>query len=192
MSLNLSSAKPSSLSGLPLCWSTCCVLDWNWETAGKPNWKQQDTTETFPLPLHVCRILNNNLCEKYSCYSKTGRKSHLCPENSPNLLTEMPPPPTFLTCNKQRGGWCWHSLWYLIFFYLGIYLLCVLQNVWCWIFSRESQGWHESQRQCCFQNPKYFSEAFTTALNALSCSHGNIAFWLLWSDLQMLPTFQRL
>lgn len=144
MSLNPSSAKPSSLSGLPPCSSTCCVLDWNWETVGKPNWKLQDTAESFPLLPHVRRILNNNLCEKYSCYSKTSRKSHLCPENGSNPLTEVHLPPTFLTRNKRRGEvWCWHSLWHLILFWSGIYLFCVLQNVWCWISSRETQGWHQ-------------------------------------------------
>lgn len=44
--------------------------------------------EAFPLSLHICRIWNNSFCEKYFCYSKSGRKPHLflccrafvCPE----------------------------------------------------------------------------------------------------------------
>ena len=103
--------------------------------------------ESFPLLSSVCRILNNNFCEKYSCYSKSGRKSHLCPEKGSNPPTEVAFPLTFLTCNTQRAeAWRWHGLWYLLLRCSAVYLLCVLHIVWCWISSRETQSWHRSQR----------------------------------------------
>lgn len=84
-------------------------------------------------------------------------------------------PLTFLTCNKQGEVWCWHMLWYLIPFIHFVFAECLLASV--------------SETQRLSKTPKYFSEAFRTTLNALSRSHGNLAFWLLWSDLWMLPSF---
>lgn len=191
MSLNPSSAKPSSLSGLPPCSSTCCVLDWNWETVGKPNWKLQDTAESFPLLPHVRRILNNNLCEKYSCYSKTSRKSHLCPENGSNPLTEvhLPPHSSPVTNGGERcGAGTASDIW----FSSGRAFIC---SVFYRMFGagsppeRHKAGIRETQ--LCSKTPKYFPKAFRATLNAPSCSHGNVAFWLFWSDLSMLPRFQR-
>lgn len=173
---------------LAVCWT---------ETANqRVNLTENSRTpaESFPLLSPVCRILNNNFCEKYSCYSKSGRKSHLCPEKSSNPPTEVRFPSTFLTCSKQRGEvWRWHSLWYLLLLCSAVYLLCVLHIVWCWISSRETQSWHRSQRLSSSPKnpPKKYSEAFRTTWNALSCSHGNVAFWLLCGDLRMLPSFQR-
>lgn len=134
------------------------ALDWNWEAAGKPNWKPQEATETFPLPLHVSRILNNNFCEKYFCYSKIDRKSHLHPQNCSNTLTEVCFPPHSSPITNRGVVWWWHSLWYRILFCVDIYLPCVLLNVWSWIFSRESQGWHQSQTRHCFKTQNIFQK----------------------------------
>lgn len=84
---------------LAVCWTE------TEKQRGKPNWKQQDAAEPFPLLQHVCRILNNILCEKYSCYSKSGRMSHLCPENSSNRLTEVySPSHSSPVTNRGRCG----------------------------------------------------------------------------------------
>lgn len=137
----------------------------------------------------MCRILNNNFCEKYSCYSKSGRKSHLCPENSSNPLTEVRPPHPHSSPVANRGERCG----------AGTASGTSLSSAWpfiCSVFYRmfgagsppETHKAGTALRDAALlPNPKIFFRV----LNALSRSHGNVAFWLLWSDLRMLPSFQR-
>lgn len=93
----------------------------------KSEWKYQDTAQSFVLLWHDCRIWNNNSCEKYSSYSKTGRKSHLCPETRSNPLRWNIF--SFLTCNKQRVCECmcvYTCICYLFGTVSGIYFIYYL------------------------------------------------------------------
>lgn len=111
MSVNPGPATPSSLSGSrAVCWTE--------------SEKQQDTAESFPLLPHMCRILNNNACEKYSCYSKNQQEVPSVSWEQFKCSDWSAFPPAFLTCNQERS--------------IAVQLLAFILSVLCSMFAAGS------------------------------------------------------